>query len=73
MQTMHPMMMAEIAADQIRDMHADAARDQRARIARRARRANRAVQRAAAARRAGTVPVAARSRAAGCELTERAA
>ncbi len=36
---MHPMMMAEIAADQIRDMHADAARDQRARLARRGRRA----------------------------------
>ncbi len=36
---MHPMMMAEIAADQIRDMHADAARDQRARPARRGRRA----------------------------------
>ncbi len=36
---MHPMMMAEIAADQIRDMRADAARDQRARQARRGRRA----------------------------------
>ena len=36
---MHPMMMAEIAADQIRDMQADAARDQRARLARRGRRA----------------------------------
>jgi hypothetical protein len=35
---MHPMMMAEIAAGQIRDMHADAARDQRARLARRGRR-----------------------------------
>ena len=35
---MHPMMMAEIAADQIRDMQADAARDQRARLARRGRR-----------------------------------
>ena len=36
---MHPMMMAEIAAGQIRDMQADAARDQRARLARRGRRA----------------------------------
>jgi hypothetical protein len=36
---MHPAMMAEIAADQIRDMRAAAARDQRARVARRGRRA----------------------------------
>jgi hypothetical protein len=36
---MHPMMMAEIAAEQIRDMQAVAARDQRARQARRGRRA----------------------------------
>jgi hypothetical protein len=36
---MHPMMMAEIAADQIRNMQADAARDQQARLARRGRRA----------------------------------
>ena len=32
---MHPAMVAEIAADQIRDMRATAARDQRARLARR--------------------------------------
>ena len=31
---MHPAMVAEIAADQIRDMRATAARDQRARLAR---------------------------------------
>jgi hypothetical protein len=36
---MHPTMMAEIAAYQIRDMQADAARNQRARLARRGRRA----------------------------------
>jgi len=36
---MHPTMMAEIAAYQIRDMQADAARHQRARLARRGRRA----------------------------------
>ncbi len=35
---MHPAMMAEIAADQIREMRAQAARDQRARLARRGRR-----------------------------------
>jgi hypothetical protein len=46
---MHPMMMAEIAADQIRDMRADAARDRRARLARRSRRAG---QRAEAGRQA---------------------
>lgn len=72
MLTMHPTMMATIAADHIRDMHEDAARDQRARMARSARRANRAANRAAAARRAGNLAVAAaRPRTAGCELAER--
>ena len=36
---MHPTMMAEIAAGQIRDMQDRAAQDQRARLARRGRRA----------------------------------
>jgi hypothetical protein len=36
---MYPTMMTEIAADQIRDMRANAARTQRARLARRGRRA----------------------------------
>jgi hypothetical protein len=36
---MHPTMMAQVAAYQIRDMQADAARNQRARLARRSRRA----------------------------------
>ena len=34
---MHPAMVAEIAADQIRDMRVTAARDQRARLARQGR------------------------------------
>ncbi len=47
---MHPAMMAELAAYQIRDMHAVAARDQRARQARRGRRAARRIAAASAAR-----------------------
>ena len=50
---MYPTMMASIATDQIKDMHADAARDQRARVARRARRAE---HRAAALRRGNRAP-----------------
>ncbi len=38
MHPVHPAMMAAIAADHIRDMREDAARDKRAKVSRRARR-----------------------------------
>jgi hypothetical protein len=56
MNSLHPAMMAAIAADHIKDMRDDAVRDGRARVARRTRRAS---HRAAAQRRHG-----------GCELIE---
>ncbi len=63
---MHPVMMAEIAADQIREMRTQAARDQRARLARRGRRA---AHRAAAARSAANLVATAPSGSAAPELT----
>jgi hypothetical protein len=63
---MHPAMLAEIAAYQIRDMQAEAARDQRAGLARRGRRAAR---RTAAAAAATDLIAAAPSRNAARELT----
>jgi hypothetical protein len=56
MYQLHPTMMAAISADHIKDMRDDAVRDERARTARRTRRAS---HRAAAQRRH-----------AGCELIE---
>ena len=63
---MHPAMVAEIAADQIRDMRVTAARDQRARLARQGRRA---AHRAAAARAAANLVATAQARNAARELT----
>ncbi len=63
---MHPAMVAEIAADQIRDMRATAARDQRARLARRGRRA---AHRIAAASAAENLIETAQARNAARELT----
>jgi hypothetical protein len=62
---MHPAMMAEIAADQIREMRAAAARDQRARLASRGRRAAHRT----AARSAANLIAAAPSRNAARKLT----
>jgi len=65
---MHPMLMNAIAADQIKDMRADAARARRARVVRRARLDGRRTAATRLARNQAAAPTAA-----GRELSERPA